>query len=115
MKKFNANQTISDLKTEISCKNATIKELTALLAEKDAIIERYKSSLEAANVDLTEYKKYLTNTPEDCKPGAYCRSCHFSEEFSVRLFNPTGSSRIEYMPVCIKGGICSNFVKKGGC
>lgn len=112
-KTFKQHQIICDLERDIEVKNVTIKELTSTLAEKDAIIERYKNSLEATNTDVSELKKLIKNTPEDCKPGDYCKACEFGKEFKIRMTHPNSICYYDqYVTICCKGGACSNFVKK---
>lgn len=90
-------------------KRQRIEQLEAQIREKDRKITRLEDLLANHEMRFVNMQKTMDSTPSDCKPGEYCRACHFGKAYSMydRQFCNT---RTLYL--CNKAGACENFVQK---
>lgn len=90
-------------------KRQRIEQLEAQIAMKDREIARLEDLLAGHEIRFEKMEKTMKSTPEDCKPGEYCRACHFGEAYTMydRHFH-----NIRSVYLCGKGGSCDHFVQK---
>ena len=86
------------------------KELEAIVAEKDREIGRLRCRLDYYEAKFEEIQKAVDATPDDCKPGEYCKACAFSKVYVIRDFY--GGNCLVPTYLCNKAGSCEKFVQK---
>ena len=70
---------------------------------------RLKNDIKYLTDKLDAIQRDLDATPEDCKPGRYCRICEFGEYHHI--INTDGSIYYSF-DVCGKAMACKNFVER---
>ena len=90
-------------------KRQRIEHLEAQIVKKDREIARLEDLLANHEIRFKKMEKTMESTPEDCKPGEYCRACHFGKAYTMydRHFR-----NIRSVYLCGKGGSCDHFVQK---
>ena len=92
-------------------KKKRIEQLEAQIREKDRKIHRLEDLIANHEMKFEAIQRSLDSTPEDCKPGEYCKGCSFRKAY--RIFNRR-TDVFDTMYVCNKAGSCPNFVQQGG-
>ena len=85
-----------------------VRELEEELRDKDRQIRDLRDQVALYQNKVECIEKTLKNTPEDCKPGEYCKACAFSKVYMVK--DPYTGWHEMYL--CNKNGACKNFVQR---
>lgn len=83
-----------------------------------AELERENNSLKQQYDNLVRQVEKITelseHIPEDCTRGPWCGSCAFRKAFPIETRHKSiwSSNDIEYAYVCVKDGVCKEFVER---
>ena len=87
------------------------KRRIANLEHENDLLKRQYNSLVKQVEEITELSEHI---PEDCTKGPWCENCAFNKTYAIdKHYGPIWSSNdIEFVYVCVKNGVCKNFVEK---
>ena len=98
------------LKTRIDYESE-IESLEDKLRLKDCEIERLKKELTCFTKEVIDLSRLVSNTPDDCVRGEWCKACEFGKKYLV--LDPQCRACFPHeIYICTKGESCKNFIQK---